>query len=286
MKFSLWTKFGALNSKPVFEAFGKSLRNFGHTVTENDPDADVDVIWSVLWSGRMAHNKAIFDSRKPTIVLEVGGIQRCVTWKIGLNGISRGNCLITHGNNSDRVNQLGLRLKPWRESGDNILICCQNPKSLLWADMPPLVDWLENTVAEIRQHTDRHIIIRQHPRAPIRGSLRGFENISYQKPQKLPGTYDCFDFDLRNVHAVVNWSSNPGPQSIIQGVPAFVGPDSLACGVGNCDFENIESPNMPDRTQWFNDFVYSEYTLNEISQGLPLFNLLNRLTFLKNNSNI
>ena len=73
----------------MFDAFAISLVDNGHTVVYNDNTADVDVIWSVLFNGRMAGNKAIWENKKPTIVLEVGGINRGVTWKVGLNGINR-----------------------------------------------------------------------------------------------------------------------------------------------------------------------------------------------------
>jgi hypothetical protein len=71
MKFSLWTDYGALNSKPVFDAFANSLNDSGHTVVYNDSSADVDCIWSVLFYGRMARNKAIRVKKNHTILLEV-----------------------------------------------------------------------------------------------------------------------------------------------------------------------------------------------------------------------
>ena len=60
MKFSLWTQYGALNSKSVFDAFAHSLVAAGHDVVYNNPVCDVDVIWSVLFAGRMAYNKNIW----------------------------------------------------------------------------------------------------------------------------------------------------------------------------------------------------------------------------------
>ena len=84
MKFGLWTQYGALNSKPVFEALEKGLTNLGHTVVFNTDDCDIPVIWSVLWNGRMAPNKKIFDTArsqgKDVMVLEVGGLKRGTTW--------------------------------------------------------------------------------------------------------------------------------------------------------------------------------------------------------------
>ena len=53
MIFGTFNKFGALNSKPVFEAFSNSVKDRGWIVSEHNLNADVAVIWSVLWNGRM-----------------------------------------------------------------------------------------------------------------------------------------------------------------------------------------------------------------------------------------
>ena len=44
MKFSLWTNNGALNSRPIFDAFATSLRDSGYDVSYNDIHSDVHVI--------------------------------------------------------------------------------------------------------------------------------------------------------------------------------------------------------------------------------------------------
>ena len=90
MKIEIWPVHGPLNSKIVFEKFIKSLRASGEQVYENQhmQDGDVAVIWSVLWQGRMRKYKEIWDryrnKNKPVIVIEVGGIKRNETWKIGI----------------------------------------------------------------------------------------------------------------------------------------------------------------------------------------------------------
>jgi hypothetical protein len=80
---------------------------------------------------------------------------------------------------------------------------------------------------------------------------------------------------FNNIWATVSHSSNPGIHSIISGVPSFVSDSSLAYPVANDinSLHNIEDPVMPDRTQWLNDYAWTEYTIDEISQGIPL-NLL------------
>jgi hypothetical protein len=80
MIFSLYNKFGALNSRPVFDAIAHGLQRHGHNVVYHDDSADVAVIWSQLWAGRMQPNKSVWDlykkSNRPVLVAEVGAIQR------------------------------------------------------------------------------------------------------------------------------------------------------------------------------------------------------------------
>ena len=120
MKFNLRRKYGALNSGPVFDAFHAGANALGHDVVV-DSDDGIDVIWSVLFNGRMAGNQAIWETcqreERPCIVLEVGGIKRGTTWKVALNGINRDAYFGPTGHNSDRAKQLGLVVKPWRTEG-------------------------------------------------------------------------------------------------------------------------------------------------------------------------
>ena len=279
MKFSLWTAYGALNSKPVFDAFEHSLISNGHSVTHNDSNADVNVIWSVLFNGRMAQNKQIWEQKKPTIVLEVGGINRSTTWKVGLNGINRDAYFGEQDNDRTRADHLGLVCKPWRSDGDFILVCGQHDKSLQWQNMPRMSNWFLETYDEIRKHTDRPIVFRPHPRCRLEHIERGLKNVHRQEPVKIGSSYDDFDMGFDNVHCTISYSSNPGIHSILNGVPAFVSTHSLAYPVGNdIDFlHDIENPMMPERTQWLNDYAHTEYTVEEISQGIPLKHLTSKL---------
>ena len=277
MKFSLWTQYGALNSKPVFDAFANSLNNNGHDVAYNDLSADVNVIWSVLFNGRMAGNKAVWEQQKPTIVLEVGGINRGTTWKVGLNGINRDAYFGPSGNSSDRVRLLGLQVKPWKYDGEYILVCGQHDKSLQWKDMPAMATWVHDTITFIRAQTDRPIIFRPHPRCPLPAIEHDFKHVKRQEPLQIKGSYDDFDMQFNNIWATVSWSSNPAIHSIINGVPAFTGPSSLAFDVAEQNLRNIENPLYGDRTQWLNDYAHTEYTIEEISKGIPLKNLTSKL---------
>ena len=282
MKFRLWREYGALNSTDVFRAFGHSCVSNGHTISSsnNIDDSDVHVIWSVLFHGRMARNKDIWtrcqELRKPVIVLEVGGIKRGTTWKVGINGINRDAYFGDTGEDASRAKALGLKLQPWRSNGEYILLCGQHDKSLQWQGMPRMSNWFLNTYDEIRKHTNRPIIFRPHPRCRLEHIERGLKHVYRQEPRHVNGTYDSFDMGFDNIHCTISYSSNPGIHSVIEGVPAFVSTHSLAYDVANdIDFlHDIENPLMPDRTQWLNDYAHTEYTVEEITNGIPL----NRLT--------
>ena len=267
MKFKLWREYGALNSKPVFDAFARGVEKLGYKVV-NDNSADIDVIWSVLFQGRMALNKTVWDKAKhagrPIIVLEVGGINRGTTWKVGLNGINKGSYYVPANTDNSRAKQLGLKLTPWRSTGEYIIICGQHNKSLQWIDMPSMSKWIMDTIDTIQQFSNRTIIIRPHPRCPLLHIESQFKNVYNQTPMHVSGTYDNFNLDFSKAWATVSWNSNPGSQSIIAGVPAFVGENSLARDVANIDLSNIENPTMPERQQWLNELAYTEYTTKEI----------------------
>jgi hypothetical protein len=279
MKFSLWTDHGARNSKPVFAAFAESLLAAGHDVVYNETGADKDVIWSVLWKGKMQANKSIFS--KDTIVLEVGGIQRNVTWKVAIGGINREAYFGENGNGPGRAGELGLKLKSWHEidtdRSGSIIICCQNRHSWAWRSQPSTSEWLNGAIASIRKRTDRPVVIRPHPRDPLSGTWSKLSNVTVQRPVMIRGTYDDFDYNPLEAWAVVNWSSNPATEAVMNGIPVFTGPDSLAWDVANHSLETIDAPATPDRTQWLNDLAYTEWTVEEIQKGLPLKRLTDRL---------
>lgn len=284
MKFKIWDEYGALNSRPVFAAFRESVRNAGHTLVDNVKnidDADVHVIWSVLFHGRMSRNKDIWEAckqkNKPVIVLEVGGIKRGETWKVGLNGINRDAYFSPKQNNNDRAKKLGLKLRSWRDRGKYVLICGQHDKSLQWHGMPRMSEWVMTTIETIQKHTDLPIIFRPHPRCRLDAIEHQYQNVYRDDPIKLDNTYDDFNLSFKDCHALINWSSNPGPQAILAGVPVFCGPSSLAYDVGNADLSKIDNPNKPNRQQWLNDYAWTEYTVDEIAKGIPLKLLTSQL---------
>jgi hypothetical protein len=269
MRFRLYREYGALNSKPVFDAFEQGLKSLGHEIV-NTPDG-IPVIWSVLWNGRMAHNEKIYQIHSPVIIIEVGNLHRGKTWRVSLDHI---NSLGKFGNHedldSDRPKKLGVSLDAIKENRrPEIMIATQHQRSLQWKGQPSMIEWVHSTVNQIRQYSDRKIIVRPHPRSTISLNISGVE---VETPRQIAGTYDDFDIDY-NCHCVVNYNSGPAVQAAIHGTPVICDTSSLAGEISG-KIEDIENIKLPDRENWFLKLCHTEWTVGEIAQGIPMQRLM------------
>ena len=244
------------------------------TVVENSMDADAALIWSVLWYGKMSANKRIWDhyraQNKPVIVIEVGGLIRNTTWKLGINGINRdAEFALEEYMPDDRVKKLGIILQPWQQEGEYVLVCGQHGHSEQWRNMPDMDTYYRNTITEIRRVTDKPIVVRSHPR--YRESLHWScdmqwykdQGVTWNIPKHVQQTYDSFDLEhmLKHTHFTVSHSSNAGITSIIHGVPAVVSESSLAWDVST----KMDSwLSKPERRNWLNKLCYIEWYADEI----------------------
>lgn len=285
MKIACYPGTSAKNDGiPVMSTFIHSLINDGQDVREYANDHFDDtvrcaVIWSVLW--QRAERKAIWQyyrSRNiPVIVLEVGCVERMTFWKVGLNGVNRtaqwANDTDIDLNRWQRYIVDTDRIKPWRPNPNgSILVCTQHELSEQWKGMPSMARWVIDTCLKIREHTNRHILIRHHPRFTTQILANTLpENCDLYKPRKLDHTYDDFDFDesLNSAWCVVNHSSNPAVEAVMKGIPVFCSQDNLAYDVGSDDLSLIETPRMPDRTEWSQKLIHTEWDLDEIRTGVP-----------------
>ena len=245
------------------------------TLVANDMDADAALIWSVLWYGRMSGNKRVWEhfrnQGKPVIVIEVGGLIRNETWKLGINGINKdAQFMIPKDPGDERVKKLGLELKPWQTEGEYILICGQHGHSHQWHHMPDMDTYYKQTIEEIRLHSDKPIVVRSHPR--FREGLHWScdmdwykqQGVTWNIPKHIQQTYDSFDLEhmLKHTHYVVSHSSNAGIHAIMNGVPAVVSTSSLAYLMGSTH----DDLRRVDRTKWLNRLSYVEYRADEIGE--------------------
>ena len=273
MRFRLYREHGALNSRPVFDAFGQGVLSLGHEIVTDHED--VSVIWSVLWAGKMTPNQKIYQqciqNNKPILIIEVGNLNRGHSWRLSLNHINgRGFFANTDNLDLDRPRILEVNLKPVvHQRQPHILIAAQHERSLQWQGMPSMRQWCESMIKQIQSKTSRKIVVRPHPRSPF--SLQ-IPNVAVEHPQKITNTYDDFDISY-NYHCVVNHNSGPAVQAAINGVPVICDSSSLA-GELSTNWENLDNPSLPNREEWFLKLCHTEWTVPEIEQGIPLQRLL------------
>ena len=257
----------------MFDAFEQGLHSLGLQSADNG----IPVIWSALWNGRMFPNRDIyFSARKqnrPIIILEVGSLRRGITWKVSINHVNR---LGIFGNSDNLdINRNAILNIPFKNSSNRrkeILIACQNVKSLQWQGQPDVAQWVKSTVSQIRQYTDKPIVVRPHPRSPFILSL---PDVRLDVVKRIPNSYDEFNIQY-DYHCVVNFNSGPAVQAALIGTPVICDSSSLAYPVSDI-MANVDSPTLPNREKWFLELLHTEWTVEEIAQGIPQRRLLPEL---------
>ena len=166
-------------------------------------------------------------------------------------------------------NDLNLSLRPYRKTGNHILLCCQRNGgwSMKGLSVP---DWIVTTVRKIKKYTDRPIVIRPHP-----GDKHAYRNIRMIKHQLKTkhriSTNRNIVTDLDNAWATVTYNSSPSVVSAIEGVPVFITDQepkaSQAYEVANIDLAKLEAPIEYDRLEWVQKLSMCHWNKNELQTG-------------------
>ena len=154
---------------------------------------------------------------------------------------------------ADRWEKLRIKIQPWRQTGSKILIAAPDEKPCIFYGID-LAQWLEQTIATIKQHTDRPIEIRQ------------------RNPDRRARVENNIESALDNVHAVVTFNSIAATESILAGVPAFVlAPCNAALPVSDTDLTQIDTPTYADQDQvhaWAHHLAYGQFHNTELANGV------------------
>lgn len=158
----------------------------------------------------------------------------------------------------------GISLKPYRKSGNHILICLQRNGgwSMKGLNVP---QWLNETVKKIKKISDRPIVVRGHPGDKgVRGYLKPSKDYTISNSASILQ-------DFNNAWAVVTYNSSPGVAAAIEGIPTFVldpQPEtSQAFAVSNKELGKIETPLEFDREEWIQKISMCHWHFDELSNG-------------------
>ena len=92
----------------------------------------------------------------------------------------------------------------------------------------------------------------------------------------MHGSYDMFDINY-NFHTVLNYCSGPGINAVIAGSNVLVDKKSLASPMSIKLTEIENPPKKRNKDKWLVQISHTEYTVDEIEQGLWLTRLKNAL---------
>lgn len=151
----------------------------------------------------------------------------------------------------DRLERCALTTLP-RTHGKKILLAPPSIKSFsIWNIYQD--QWIAQTVAAIKQHTDRPIVIRE------------------KRPRWERFAEDTIEQALADdVHCLVTYNSVAAVEAVMRGVPAMcLGPNAAAV-VSSTDLSEIENPRFPDddlRDAWLRHLSYSQFSFMEMSDG-------------------
>lgn len=164
--------------------------------------------------------------------------------------------------------KLGLQIKPWKTTGEHILITCQRDGG--WSmDGLEILHWLHPLLQQIKRFTDRKVLVRFHPGdKKIQKHIMKLRAIGHKVDISSPTT--SLISDLQRAHAVVSYNSSPAVVAAVEGVPIFVldPKRSQARDVANTDLRNLEKPNYEfDREAWLRRLSMCHWTLDELKTG-------------------
>ena len=111
--------------------------------------------------------------------------------------------------------------------------------------------WVKDTLAKIKEHTDRPVIIRD------------------KAPRQQRITKTIFE-DLTNCHALVTYQSIAAVESVLYGVPAFTLAPTAADPVCDKDLSLIETPTQQDSDKiykWACHLAYGQFHNDELKSG-------------------
>ena len=259
------------------------------STSENYKECDVAVIfgswkkspkkkWKIIQQHHFTKNDIVEKHRdKPLIVIETPLLGRTITQeheyhRVGLNHFMRGLADFKSNNSKpDRFNKLGLKIKPWRNKGDHILIVGQNmfDASLFGIDFEW---WVKNTIQHLRRYTDRPIVFRDHPenKDEMRNLLDTYKwcNVSYSNS----GTIND---DLKNAHCTISYTSGSSIDSILAGIPVIPCNEcNFVWPISSHSLEDVENPKCNNREQLLYDLAYTQWSVEEIRQGKPWKHLI------------
>jgi hypothetical protein len=245
--------------------FHTALLAQGDTVTEYpifgdvDNQADAIVMFRVRRKELLDHAEA---QQIPLLYFDKGYTRTHEWQRIAFDGTEPGFTLGTYGFPDDRRKAFKWEPRPWRTSGNHIVLASSNEVEHEWRGLPAPQEYATEVARQIRRFTDRPIIHRCKPnQSPIFSVPR-----TTQSPQGR-----TVQEDLRGAHVLVTVGSSIVLESVLSGVPTIVLGDAVTVNISSDDLARIENPLLVSPKEVIavlNDLAYHQWSWDEFKSGV------------------
>lgn len=208
-------------------------------------------------------------------------------WRMGINGFLRDAAdwpdLDTEFADQ-RLREWAVKWPGWRHSPNgHILLALQLPGDASLRGVN-INDWAYHTIQDLRQHSSRPIVVRNHPLASQRAfmdhdeiarktMLAGVQNIRFSDGQLTP-----WKQDLKGAYCTVTYTSGLAIDSVLAGIP------TVACNPGNFawpissnfvdEVEQLKLETHDSIQHWLQHLSVCQYSVQEMRSGLAWQRLL------------
>jgi hypothetical protein len=150
----------------------------------------------------------------------------------------------------DRLANFPSFPKPWRESGEKILIIEPGPfaASIFHVD---LKTWKYDVERELKKHTDKKIVFREKAEKKVRTSLME-------------------ELHNEDYYCVVSINSNAATEAIWSGIPVITLDRHITTPVSRSKLSDINNLARPHLARWLCALSYSQFTGEELYNGTAI----------------
>lgn len=237
-------------------------------LTRATPDPRAVLVTWTPWRGGLADRVGSAHASRggDWIVCEngyLGGKNHVAMGRAGYNGWG---VATPTGRPPDRFETLELKIEPWRESGEHILVIGQAGGTDHRFTMP--LDWPDKVIECLRRLTNRPIIYRPKPTRPEPLASDWSDVTTADRHVTLDELFE-------GAHAVVVYNSKVAGYALLKGVPVLY--DAAHCALSALylrGLDSLENPPQPDRWPFFCDLAYAQRSRAEIASGAAFSYLL------------
>lgn len=166
--------------------------------------------------------------------------------------------LMRHKMPGDRLEALGLDIRPWRVRGYPIVLAGSSAKYHDFYGLPDPNDYARDLIAQIAKLTDRRVIYRPKPSWKDAQKLKGADYSSHG---------EAITSVLLGAWALVTHGSNACFEAALVGVPSIVLGDGVGAAISSTSLDDLEEPKHGKREQWLANLAYHQWTEDEYRSG-------------------